>query len=98
MKAVIGTEDDVIGLGLTGIQQRRILPMQADITSIRDAANDLDEDTTTVYINEALLTTLRYHAEPHQHSHEYIMIPDTEKTPNIDEIERMAKETLGISI
>lgn len=98
MKAVIGTEDDVIGLGLTGIEQRHIRPMNSELDDIESALNDLHQDTTVVYINEALLTKLRYHDKAQQHDVTFIMIPDTEKTPNIDEIERMAKETLGISI
>jgi len=98
MKAIIGTEDDVIGFGLTGVEQRYILNMDEDITTITEAITDLHDDTQTVFINEALLTTLRYHDKEDEYDMKFIMIPDTDKTPNIDEIEQLAKETLGIDI
>lgn len=97
MKAVLGTEDDVIGLGLTGINQRRILPMQAEPDQITEALNDFHAETNTVYINEALLRTLRNHDEQPNHAYTFIMIPDTEQTPDIDAIEAIAKETLGVT-
>lgn len=96
MKAIIGTEDDVLGFGLTGIEQRRILPMDASLQQIQDALSELDDTTTTIFINESLLRTLRFHNEtPDTHC---IMIPDTDATPDISKIERMAKETLGIDV
>ena len=98
MKAIIGTEDDVIGFGLTGIDQRLVIPMDADLPTITDALSQLDDETQTVLINESLLTKLEYHDKTDDYNHTFIMIPDTDKTPNIDEIESLAKETLGIDI
>lgn len=98
MKAVIGTEDDVVGFGLTGISQRVRLPMDASHEAITEAINQLAAETTTVFINEALLTRLQYHTPDRHDSLTFIMIPDTEKTPNIDEIERIAKKTLGVEL
>jgi vacuolar-type H+-ATPase subunit F/Vma7 len=97
MKAVIGTEDDVVGFGLTGIKQRQVLPMNADLPAIENTLNQLNETTTMVFINEALLTTLRYHEKASEYDMHFTMIPDTETTPNIDEVEAIAKKTLGIT-
>ena len=97
MKAVIGTEDDVVGFGLTGIKQRQILHMNADLQAIENALTQLDNTTNMVFINEALLTTLRYHDKAQEYDMHFTMIPDTDTTPNIDEIEAIAKKTLGIT-
>ena len=95
MKAVIGTEDDVVGLGLTGIKQRIVLNPKAPKKELLKAVQELEDETNIVFINETLLRTHRDHRPD---TYEYIMIPDHTATPDITEIETMAKETLGINI
>lgn len=94
MKAIIGTEDDILGFGLTGIEQKLCINKKTTQKEIQTYIDNLDEKTTLCLINETALQKINVEDTDTA----FVKIPDHEKSPDIQRIKRVAKETLGINI
>jgi len=94
MKAIIGTEDDIIGFGLTGIQQKICVDKESTTQEIQQHINSLNKETTLCLINEKALSKIETKPE----SITFIKIPNHQEAPEIEKIQKIAKETLGINI
>ena len=94
MNAVIGTEDDIIGFGLTGIEQRIVLNGGTTKKDVESAIESLHEDTKTCFIQEKLVDL----HTPKRDGIRFITIPDKAASPEINKILDIARKTLGIKL
>ncbi len=98
MISVLGFEDDVIALSLSGVSQ--IIEVTNGTTSeqtkehLKTLAN---QGTKTVFISQKLLEQLT-NKEKKQFKLYLIEIPKEFQTVGLEKIDNLARETLGISL
>jgi vacuolar-type H+-ATPase subunit F/Vma7 len=95
MISVIGYQDDVIGFGLIGIAKTIELKKNASKDDVLDALR-LVKESNVVIINESLLKKIEGLKE--RDNFFFVIIPDDFKSANLDYIEKITRETLGISM
>ena len=98
MISVLGFEDDVIALSLSGVSQ--IIETTKSITKdqIKDHLSNLEKQgTKTVFISQKILEQLTT-KEKKQYKLYMIEIPKEFQTIGLEKIDNLARETLGISL
>ncbi len=96
MVGIVGYQDDVIGFGLTGITEMVELTKGASKEEVLDAVLSLKDKVEAIIINESLLNAIRDHKQVKEIF--FVEIPEDKVTVNAEDIERLARETLGISL
>ena len=96
MIGLIGYQDEVIGFGLAGITSKIELTRAATKEDVLTAVHELAPATQAILINESLHDLIKNHKETSNLI--LIDIPEQTATTNLDEIETLIKETLGISM
>lgn len=92
MIGIIGYQDDVIGFGLTGITHLQELAPNASKEDVHKAQTELENQGVDVLLIPA---ALREHLQ--ETDIMIIEIPQEDDT-NIQEIERLTKELLGVEL
>jgi vacuolar-type H+-ATPase subunit F/Vma7 len=95
MISVIGYQDDVIGFGLIGIAKSIELKKTATGDDVLNAL-DLVKESNVVIINESLLKKIKDSKK--KDNFFFVIIPENFKSANLDYIEKITRETLGISM
>lgn len=93
MIGIIGYQDDTIGFGLTGISQMIELTKNSNEKEIQNAIIEMKKKVDII-INESLLNKVRQEKEIQNTM--FIEIPEDKEKTNLDEIESLIKDTLGI--
>lgn len=97
MIGIIGYQDEVIGFGLAGIAKKIELTRAAGKEEVLEAILTLAKDTEALLINESLHEKVKGSKSlPPQTI--LIDVPEDTKATNLDEVEALIKETLGINI
>lgn len=96
MIGIIGYQDEVIGFGLAGITRMIELTRAATPQEVLAAIRTLSEDAEAIIINESLHQQVKHHKDLPQTI--LIDIPEDKRSTNLEEVEALIKETLGISI
>ena len=96
MIGIIGYQDEVIGFGLAGITKKIELTRASGKQEILEAIKLLAQDTEALLINESLHEKIQGHKELPNII--LIDIPERTDVTNLDAVEALIKETLGISI
>lgn len=94
MIGIIGYQDDTIGFGLTGISQMIELTKNSNEKEIQNAILEMKKRVDIILINESLLNKVRQEKEIQNTM--FIEIPEDKEKTNLDEIESLIKDTLGI--
>ncbi|MFT4261149.1 MAG: V-type ATP synthase subunit F [Candidatus Woesearchaeota archaeon] len=94
MIGIIGYQDDTIGFGLTGISQMIELTKNSNEKEIQNAIIEMKKKVDIIIINESLLNKVRQEKEIQNTM--FIEIPEDKEKTNLDEIESLIKDTLGI--
>ena len=95
MIAVIGFQDEVIGLGLSGVS--KLIEVERSLKK-EELLEILikEEDVKTMFISEKLLELIS--KEKDQFNMFFIEIPENFSTSGLEKIDQLARETLGISL
>lgn len=96
MIGIIGYQDDVIGFGLTGIGTMVEMKPSANRDDVLQAIEILRPHVKTIIINESLYKKIK--KEPLTQDIFFIEIPEDLQHTNLDMIEKLTKETLGIAV
>ena len=96
MIGIIGYQDEIIGFGLAGITQKIELTRAATKENVKEALNTLAQETEAVFISESLHQLVRGARDLPDII--LIDIPEDKNTTNLDEVEALIKETLGITL
>lgn len=97
MIGVIGYQDSVIGFGLSGITKMIELTRSATKKEVLESIKLLSQETEAILINESLHNLVKGSKELPT---ELILIdiPEETKTVQLDAVEAIIKETLGMNI
>lgn len=95
MIGIIGYQDDVIGFGLTGIVNKIELTKNTTQTETKKAILQMSQKVNVIIINESLIKNLKQEKEFKKIL--FIEIPEDKQKTNLDEIEKLIKDTLGIN-
>ncbi|MFT4311247.1 MAG: V-type ATP synthase subunit F [Candidatus Woesearchaeota archaeon] len=92
MIGLIGYQDDVIGFGLAGLQ--KVVEVNKNITrkQIIEEIKNMRKKTHVIMINETILDKVR----DLDFKTMFIEIPEDKTKTNLEQIERVMKETVGI--
>lgn len=95
MICVIGFQDEVIGLGLSGVS--RLIEVERSITK-SDLTKHLEQlhDIQTLFISEKLLEMI--HEEKNEFNFFFIEVPENFSSVGLEKIDKLARETLGVSL
>tara|TARA_Y100000310_G_scaffold345306_1_gene463573 strand:+ start:283 stop:573 length:291 start_codon:yes stop_codon:yes gene_type:complete len=95
MIGVIGFQDEVIGLGLSGVSH--LVEVERSITKA-ELVKRLDQlhDVQTLFISEKLLEMV--HEEKEEFNFFFIEVPENFTSIGLEKIDKLARETLGISL
>ena len=96
MIGIIGYQDEIIGFGLAGITQKIELTRAAQKDEIKEAIRKLASVTQAILINETLHQQVKGHKDLPNTI--LIDIPEDKESTNLDEVEALIKETLGITL
>lgn len=94
MIGIIGYQDDVIGFGLAGVCVLKELKKSTPAKQVLNTVHELTKNNKIILINETLMNKIRGHRS--LKGVLFIEIPEDKTRTNIDEIERLTRETLGI--
>lgn len=96
MIGIIGYQDAIIGFGLAGVANKIELTKGATAEEIISAIEILKRDVHVILINESLHEKIR--TKKNVPDMIYIDIPEAGTSSNLEEIEQLVRETLGISL
>ncbi|MBT4446127.1 hypothetical protein HOA92_07005 [archaeon] len=95
MIGVIGFQDEIIGLGLSGVS--RLVEVESSITKpeLLKILSQL-KGLQTIFMSERLLEMINQ--EKSDYDIFFIEIPENFSTKGLEKIDQLARETLGISL
>jgi vacuolar-type H+-ATPase subunit F/Vma7 len=96
MIGIIGHQDEVIGFGLAGVGKKIELLKSATKEEIKQAIRTMAEQTGAILISESIYEQVRHSKDLPQVI--MITIPENQQQANMDAVEQLIKETLGINI
>lgn len=96
MIGVLATQDDVIGFGLTGIKQEKEVKENIEPEELLTEIHNMSEKVEIIIINERLLDKVRQDKSIENIA--FWEIPDNLEKTNVDDIEKLIKDTLGIEL
>lgn len=96
MIGVLATEDDVIGFGLTGVKDEKEVNENINEKDLLKEILEMSQTVEIIIINERLMDKVRNRKEIQNIA--FWEIPDNLEKTNIDEVEKLIKDTLGVKI
>lgn len=94
MIGLIGYQDDILGFGLAGFQTMIELQKNSTKEEIKNSIQEIKQKVNVILINESLLNKVRQDKDLKNLL--FIEIPENKEKTNLDQIEKLVRDTLGI--
>lgn len=96
MIGVLATQNDVIGFGLTGVKEEKEVNENINEKDLLKEILEMSKVVEIIIINERLMDKVRKRKEIQDIA--FWEIPDNLEKTNIDDVEKLIKDTLGVKL